>query len=282
MAQISTGNGGLVVVNLRSPGGFTAQVYTHGAHLTSWKTPSGEEQLFLSSQAVFSPPTAIRGGVPLCWPQFSDMGPCSAQHGFARNSEFRVVDAAAPDAVTMELAGTGTAPDFPHPFILRCRVTVGDGWLDQELTAINPEGASAPLRFTAALHTYFRLTHGVAGAAVRGLAGCAYLDNLQARRECTEGNEDVGFEVGEVDRIYCGAPDELAVVDGPRLLRISKSEFPDAVVWNPYIEKAAKMKDFGDDEWRDMVCVEVAAAGSGAVEVAPGAHWAGRQRLTLE
>ena len=28
------------------------------------------------------------------------------------------------------------------------------------------------------------------------------------------------------------------------------SSLPDAVVWNPWVEKAAKMADFGDDEYK--------------------------------
>ena len=27
-------------------------------------------------------------------------------------------------------------------------------------------------------------------------------------------------------------------------------------MWNPWIENAAKMSDFGDDEYKGMVCVE--------------------------
>ena len=45
---------------------------------------------------------------------------------------------------------------------------------------------------------------------------------------------------------------------------------PDAVVWNPWISKAKGMADFGDDEFRQMLCVEPAVAASGAVEVAAG------------
>lgn len=35
-----------------------------------------------------------------------------------------------------------------------------------------------------------------------------------------------------------------------RAVVIHKTGFPDAVVWNPWIDKAAGMADFGDDEYK--------------------------------
>lgn len=34
------------------------------------------------------------------------------------------------------------------------------------------------------------------------------------------------------------------------IVEVRKSGFPDAVVWNPWISKAAAMADFGDDEYK--------------------------------
>ena len=36
---------------------------------------------------------------------------------------------------------------------------------------------------------------------------------------------------------------------------IQKTGFPDAVVWNPWIDKAAGMADFGDDEYKVRRCL---------------------------
>ena len=35
-----------------------------------------------------------------------------------------------------------------------------------------------------------------------------------------------------------------------RVFTVRKAGFPDAVVWNPWIAKAAGMADFGDDEYK--------------------------------
>ena len=53
------------------------------------------------------------------------------------------------------------------------------------------------------------------------------------------------------------------------------------MVWNPWVVKAKGMADFGDDEFRQMLCVEPAVAASGAVEVAAGGEHVCVQKLRL-
>ena len=43
------------------------------------------------------------------------------------------------------------------------------------------------------------------------------------------------------------------------------------VVWNPWIDKARQLADFGDDEYRGMICVETATAFENAVTLGAGA-----------
>jgi hypothetical protein len=77
--------------------GASAEVYLHGAHVTAFRTASGRDVMFVSKEAVFKPPKAIRGGVPVCFPQFGALGPLG-QHGFARNTAFELVEADATSA----------------------------------------------------------------------------------------------------------------------------------------------------------------------------------------
>ncbi len=53
---------------------------------------SQQDYIFMSKNAVFAPPKAIRGGVPVCFPQFSNFGPLAQQHGFVRNKQWRLVE----------------------------------------------------------------------------------------------------------------------------------------------------------------------------------------------
>lgn len=47
-----------------------------------------------------------RGGVPVCFPQFGQLGPMG-QHGFARNSKFEVLEAENDWSVTLVITGLG-------------------------------------------------------------------------------------------------------------------------------------------------------------------------------
>ena len=87
----TTKENGLDAVKLTHSSGASALVYVYGAHLASWQTSDGEEQLFVSSTAEYGGGKAIRGGVPICWPQFADRG-SGPKHGVCRASaEWTVV-----------------------------------------------------------------------------------------------------------------------------------------------------------------------------------------------
>jgi glucose-6-phosphate 1-epimerase len=50
------------------PTGESVEVMLHGATVTSWKTATGVENLWLSKSAVLDGSKAIRGGIPLVFP----------------------------------------------------------------------------------------------------------------------------------------------------------------------------------------------------------------------
>src|SRR5512146_3353582 len=83
---LSAGRNNLPKVILHGPDGAQAEVYLHGAQVTSWKAADGLERLFLSERSDFLPGSAIRGGVPVIFPQFNELGPL-IKHGFARRME---------------------------------------------------------------------------------------------------------------------------------------------------------------------------------------------------
>jgi len=65
---------GLEALRLNGPRGASAVVSSFGGQVLSWITPDGRERLFLSDRAVFDGSVPIRGGIPVCFPQFAGVG----------------------------------------------------------------------------------------------------------------------------------------------------------------------------------------------------------------
>ena len=58
-------------VKLKLADGSRVQIARQGAHILGWQTSGGIEQLYLSPKTARDGHTPIRGGVPLCFPQFN-------------------------------------------------------------------------------------------------------------------------------------------------------------------------------------------------------------------
>ncbi|KAB1214470.1 putative glucose-6-phosphate 1-epimerase [Morella rubra] len=279
---------GLPKIILREVRGFSAEVYLYGAHVTSWKNEHREELLFLSSKAIFNPPKAICGGIPICFPQFGIQGALE-HHGFARNRHW-VVDldpppfpTSSPNKAFVDLILKPSEEDakiWPHRYEFRLRVTLGPGgdlMLTSRIRNTNTDGKS--FMFTFAYHTYFAVTD-ISEVRVEGVETLDYLDNLKNRERFTEQGDAITFE-SEVDKLYLSTPTKIAIIDHERkrTFVLRKDGLPDAVVWNPWDKKAKAIPDFGDDDYKHMLCVEAACVEKPII-LKPGEEWRGRQELS--
>lgn len=273
---------GQPAMRLRAPDGAEATVLLYGAHVVSWVPAGGVERLYLSPTATTANGQSVRGGIPVCWPQFNLRGDLpGVKHGFVRN---RLWQWDAEQSATRGGAAIGvlkftdtdeTRALWPHAFEAELTIVVGGGQLDIELAITNP--GEAPFQFTGALHSYLRVDD-FRQARLAGLRGTAYLDTVIDADRLQE-MEPLGF-ADEIDRIYWNAPAELVLQSGLGPLGIASEGFADAVVWNPGAAKAAALPDLPDDGWLDYLCVEAAAIGT-PVTVEPGDTWTGRQTLSV-
>lgn len=275
--------GGLQTAHITHPSGGSCDVVLLGAHVTSWKTADGVERLFMSSASAFGD-KPIRGGIPVCWPQFNMLGPLP-KHGFARTSDewqveaMRTTEAGDPQLVLKLSDSAATRKLWPHAFKLRYVITLAPDSLEAAIELTN--AGEAPLTFTGALHTYFAVPD-VTAVAVRGLRGTTYADNANGAGgvEVVEESDGVAL-AGEVDRVYQAAPDELVVrAPGRADLVVRKRGLRDAVLWNLGEAKAPTMADLGAGEWRHYVCLEAAAIAE-PVTVAPGAFFEAAQSFQI-
>jgi glucose-6-phosphate 1-epimerase len=271
VAQVVAGRGGLATVRVSSEAA-SAEIYLHGAHVTSWQPAGEEEVIFLSEQSRWEPGRAIRGGIPICFPWFRAKADDAnaPQHGFARTAEWEL-ESVSLDGKSVVIALALEADEasrklWPHVFRAVHRITVG-AELKLELAVTNL--GSEPFQFEEALHTYHRVGD-VEQVRVAGLDGVAYLDNRDGNREKRQQGDVV--LTGAMDNAYFATAETLEIIDTllRRQVRIEKQNSLTTVVWNPWAEAAKSMADLGDEEWRQFACVEASNILNAAVTLGPG------------
>lgn len=94
---------------------------------------------------------------------------------------------------------------------------------------------------------------------VEGLEDASYIDKVDGLKTKTQSGV-VSF-AGETDSIYSPAKDPghaLVITEGGKTkFRILRENLDEAVVFNPWIDKANGMGDFQPkDGWKNMICVE--------------------------
>ena len=260
-------------LRLRLPGGDSALIALHGAQVLSWEA-GGRERLYLSPQAVFDGQAAIRGGIPLCFPQFNQRGPLM-KHGFARHLPWKAVAGALPGQAVLRLTDDErTRGWWPHGFVADLTVALSPGSLHVALSVHNT-GAEA-WDFTTALHSYLRVD-AIAQVRVEGLDGCARWDAVTDTHSVQHGT--LRF-AGEYDSVFQAAPGPLQLRDGAHTLNLEQSaNCANQVVWNPGADLCASLSDMPTNGYTHMLCIETAQIDT-PVRLAPGAVWTCWQRLS--
>jgi len=267
---------GLPALRLQA-GGASAIVSLFGGQVLSWTPRGGKEWLYLSETAKFDRSTPIRGGVPVCFPQFADLGKLP-KHGFVRTVDWMLADRRVDkDFALIQLRLEDSAETralWNHPFGIELTISIEDNRLDLEFEVDN-RGTDA-LSFTGALHTYLRVREAEE-ARLEGLYGFTYRDSANGNAIKRETGDALMVDA-EVDRVYRQVNRPLLLRDGSRTLGINTEGFPDVVVWNPWETRCAALADMPDNGFRRMLCVEAAAADT-PITVAAGEQWWGRQTL---
>ena len=262
-AAIQTTYGQLPALLLTAPDGAQACVTLYGAHLISWRGADGRERLFCSAQSALDGSRAIRGGVPVIFPQFAERGD-GMRHGFARVSNWRVADSGVEQGwafAVFALEPADLAPEhaaaWPHGFALALRVAIHANELRMRFEVRNAGQDAFP--FAAALHTYHLV----------GDIGTVRINGVE--------REELAI-TGKFDQVYEDVAPPLALVDGGLVLTVRQEGFTDAVVWNPGAEDAAALSDMADEEYRRFVCIEPALLNGPTLQ--PGEHWVGEYHVS--
>lgn len=222
------GPGGLTVARIANDHA-SATIALQGAHVLAWQ-PRGEEPvIWLSPAAKFAPGTSVRGGVPVCWPWFSAHVTESAfpAHGFACT-------------VPWSVAATERRPDGSTRIAFR----------------LEPNDATrAQWPHATPVETVVTVAKALEVALVTRNAGTSAVTIGEALHTY--------FAISDITGRECAIEDP----DLRRRIRISATGSRSTVVWNPWVEKAKKMGDFGKDGWMRMLCVETVNAAEDVITI---------------
>lgn len=244
---------GMPAMRLNGRTGDQATVLLRGGQLVSWVNAQGNELLYISQQEDRTGSStggghAVRGGVPVVFPQFGDMGPLQ-RHGFARTNAWVLHDAwyhlGVPNVTLRTRSNETTRRLWPHEFDCYLHISLDSPCLAMALEVLNT--GKEPMRFNAALNPYLRVENALT-ARLMGIPG-----------------ERAGMSVaGPIDYVHYDLNGPLQLRSGLGKVDIAATGFTDAVVWNP-----------GPDAF---VCVEAATVGS-PVDLAPGDQWMASQTM---
>ncbi|QXH61968.1 D-hexose-6-phosphate mutarotase [Pseudomonas azerbaijanorientalis] len=259
-------------------------VAQQGAHILSYQLAGQPPLIWLNDEAVFKTGKSIRAGIPVCWPWFGNFArnPQSVQamrisneapsaHGFVRAMDWELGGIEAEgESLKVEFLlpyPEGGFPGWPHQVDLTMTIRL-DEQLHIQLTSHNR--GTDTVSISQALHSYFAVSD-VREVHVEGVDRLNYIETLDNWKTVTQ-TGDLRF-TGETDRIYLDAPPQLSIVDPAweRRIVLTSSGSRTAVIWNPWIDRAAAFSDMADDGWQRMLCIETANVMGDVVTLAAGA-----------
>ena len=249
----------------------------YGGQVLSWQPAGQPERLFLSDRSQFVAGKAIRGGIPVIFPQFSGRGSLP-KHGFARDRAWSVVQIKSETGLAeLELRDSPeTRAIWPYAFRLGLALELQAQSLRLQLTVENCDRQA--WEFTAALHSYFAVPD-LATVRLQGLQGRWGTEQTTGDR-FQERDRDRAFPTA-IDALYAPPVAPLTLEALPfASLQIQQQGFPETVIWNPGATGAAAIADLAPGAERQFLCVEAAIA-ERPVRLQAGAVWQGEQVFSV-
>lgn len=235
----------------------TAKVSLYGGHVLSWQPNGQKPVLWLSDTASYQPGSAIRGGIPLCWPWFGphSKGDIKGNHGFARNENWQleqVTVEAEQVKVVLSFSGEHKHPLWPSKFNIKQELSFGETF-EQALHFSNLTDEA--VEYTSAIHSYFQVS-SPQNCQVESLEQAEFDDKITGLYcQATALNDCIG----PLDRIYY--TDKIStLVDSQwqRGIEITPINTQQWVLWNPGTDIANNMADVHPGGEHEYVCLEAA------------------------
>jgi glucose-6-phosphate 1-epimerase len=256
--EIKKFQNGFEYIEIRNNSAY-AKIALQGGHLFHYAHNNKSKPIiWLSDESEFQIGTAIRGGIPICWPSFGMNNKNLAQHGFARVSIWNLISVKELDSCTTQvvLKLTDTQESlrlWNYKFSLELKITISETLIiEMQTTNLDKK----PFTLTQAFHTYFNISN-ISNISISGLDSKPYLNALNNLK--TQQKGDIKF-VSELDRVYQEVDSEIILNDIDKKIKIYNEGSSSVVVWNPWVDKCRKMSFMDANAFKEFVCIESANA----------------------
>ncbi len=250
-----------------------ADICLYGAHVTNFKPHKTGEILWMSPTSNFQEGSAIRGGIPVCFPWF---GPHKndqekPQHGFGRLMYWDVIETSSlpggETCVRLQLCSSAeTKVYWPFDFCAEMVFTVGN---NLEVTLKVTNISAEPLEYSCALHSYFSVS-SIENISIEGLQNTKYNSQLESG-EFIQETPELKIEKAETRHYY--NTESMCVINDPffrRRIQIKKKGSKITTVWNPWEKTCADIADIPDEGYHTFVCIEAVNAFNDTVQLLSG------------
>jgi glucose-6-phosphate 1-epimerase len=250
----------------------SASLSLFGGHLLSFIPKRDQrERLWLSEDAIFDGVSAIRGGVPICWPWFgpkkSDKP--SPSHGVVRDQmwtlyrleERKNSGGEVCESICYLKPSQLGRYSTPEDLSLTLKLSIAEHC---EIALVTENNSHQPVELSQAIHSYFAIDD-IESVLIVGLNG-TYFDKLSNTFDL---KSPPNYRINaETDRVHTRASSSdksegISLVFSDKntkqnTLSIEHNGHNATVVWNPWVEKSSKMKDMREGAYRKMICIEAA------------------------
>ncbi|MBR1600141.1 MAG: D-hexose-6-phosphate mutarotase [Alphaproteobacteria bacterium] len=234
-----------------------------GGQIISYRPKSEKHDVFwLGDLNKFDNISAIRGGVPVCWPRFAaeELNNHFPRHGFARISQWNLnnilVDE---DKLTAELS---LIPDtrYNTDVMAELFIKITD-CLECCLTTTNL--GKETFKFSEALHAYFNVGNRDE-TVIKGLSGYRYRNSLDGKNYTLENDLQIKKEF---DAAFVNHTSGISIEDKiyNRVITLEKIGSNTTIVWNPDKDLA----EMSEGQYKNFICVEPANQGDAFITLQP-------------
>lgn len=208
----------------------------------------GEKMFFLSKHAKLDNTIPIRGGIPLVFPNFGFSNNNLPKHGYLRNNKWNFVRSWSNEieaGITFEF--TKIFDNFNYEYNLKYEIILNENSLKNNLSIHN--NSKYPFTFDMLYHNYFKIN--LQDFKCNSFSNKKFYNQLNDKNEYDYNLLKID---NEIDRIYDNINEVIFYSNSNEIKLESNSNF--MVLWNPWIQKSKLLKDFGDEEFKNMVCFE--------------------------